>query len=414
MRDIALSDDDRKRLVLLLAQLFPDNESASKLLDLVRYPNRRWPGFTEKPIEGWQETLRDFDESGPDETPYSELLIGIKRIYPAEIELALLANRYHAETRITQQRPSVLVIGADEGRNARSRWSRELSVIQQAHQDGYVNVQVCSATMLDPDQVGRLNPEYVHVNGQGDGKVIRFDDGTTVPADQLVNCIDQSITNDRVMIRGIVLDGGRNGQQLFGKFRPIAEYVAMHDGDVTDELGVRFAEKLYQLLQLAPRFEAAVNAAHHFVFQQRYGSTGNHGMILCWAAPQDDDRAGSSRQGATREIFARRPDTRADLSFSPEDLDVFEGVLISLYQSDPVKSRKLMRSAGFPLKLQRELIGGSSVNWNRAFIELENGLVLPEQTPFRRLLEWVSKDCPGNAELRRLAEKYLAGGGSGL
>jgi Effector-associated domain 1 len=73
MRDIALSDDDRKRLVLLLAQLFPDNESASKLLDLVRYPNRRWPGFTEKPIEGWQETLRDFDESGPDETSYCEL-----------------------------------------------------------------------------------------------------------------------------------------------------------------------------------------------------------------------------------------------------------------------------------------------------------------------------------------------------
>lgn len=413
MRDIVLSDEDRKRLVFLLAHLFPDNDSATRLLELVSYPIHRWPGITDDPIIGWQEALRDFDESSPAETPYSELLIGIKRIFPAETELVHLANRYHAETRVILRQPNVLVVSADDEAGASgSRWSRELSVIQQAHRAGYVNVHVCSATMLDPDRAGHFRPEYVHVNGHCDGQSIHFDDGA-VPTDRLVDCIDRSITNHRLTIRGMVLDGGHNGQQVFRKFRPVAEYVAVHGAEVTGELGVRFAEKLYQLLQLAPRFESAVHAAHHFVFQQRYGSTGHPGQILNWAAPEGEGHTGNGRVSSIGGIFTSRPDADADIPLSPKDRVAFEDVLVSLYRSDPEKSRSLMRVAGFSFELHSELIRANDVDWNKAFIALEAGRVRPEETPFRNMLEWALRDCPGNAELRRLTAKYLSTGGAG-
>jgi hypothetical protein len=109
----------------------------------------------------------------------------------------------------------------------------------------------------------------------------------------------------------------------------------------------------------------------------------------------------------------RRQDIDVDISLSHEDLDTFEGALRSLYLSNPEKSRSLMNFAGFPGELRSELIGNERVDWHNAFIALEKGRIPRKETPFRRMLQWASKDCPGNAKLHELAEKYLDSGGAG-
>jgi len=317
MGDIMLSVQDRKRLVELLAALFPNNTRADTLLELVRYPLRNRPIFDGKPIVAWQETFADFDQSGSDDTPYAELLVGIARIYPLETELVELTVAYRAADRTTSSQPRVLAVGADDGLiptgTAAQSWSsRELAKIRDAEELGCISLDVCSAASLDPERLRTLAPQILHVNGRYDDDQIRFDDGI-VAAERLRDCLDRCLTDHGVRIELLVFGGG-DGEHLRKLFRRVADCIVTHDKHVDDELSIRFTSRLYKMVSIAPSFPTAVDAAHLFVLDETYRGMDSDDKHLRWPPSTTNGQLNRNHEGTSPRLFAPSQQLEAILS----------------------------------------------------------------------------------------------------